>query len=89
MDREEERPGEVRGEAEDEGVVGGVGMVSLGLGRSEVGAAVVDDEVEEEGPGLRVEGDEGLGFGAAGLLPSDGSMAEKSHQTTNQSKETT
>lgn len=82
MDREEEReerPGGVQGDAvegEDEGVVGGIGMVSLGLGRSEVGAVVVEDELEEEGPGLRVEGDEGLGFGVAGLPVSDGSMAE-------------
>lgn len=81
VDREEEReerPGEVRGEAvkgEDEGMVRGVGMVSLGLGRSEVGAVVVDDELEEERPGLRVEGDEGLGFRVAGLPVSDGSMA--------------
>lgn len=82
MDREEEReerPGEVRGEAveeEDEGVVGGVGMVSLGLERSEVGAVGVEDELEEERPGLRVAGGEGLGFGVAGLPVSDGSMAE-------------
>lgn len=81
MDREEERedrPGEVRGEAvegEDEGVVGRVGIVSLGLGWSEVGAAVVEDELEEEEPSLWVEGDKGLGFGAAGLPVSGGSMA--------------
>lgn len=73
VDREEEReerPGE------GEGVVRGFGMVSLGLGRSEVGAAVVEDELEEERPGLRMVGDEGLGFGVAGLPFSDGSMAE-------------
>lgn len=73
----EERPGEVRGEAaeeEDEGVVGGVGMVSLGLEWSEVGAVVVEDEPVEERPGLRVAGEEGLGFGEP---VSDGSMAEK------------
>lgn len=79
VDREkerEERPGEVRGEAKDDGVVGGVGMVSLGLGRSEVGAVVVEDELVEERPGLRVEGDEGLSFGVAGFPVSDDSMAE-------------
>lgn len=44
MDREEDRekkPGEVLGEAEEgeeEDGVGGVGMVSLGFGRSEFGA---------------------------------------------------
>lgn len=81
VDREEERderPGEVQGEVvegEDEGVVGGVGMVSLGLGRSEVGFVVVEDELEEDSPGLRVEGAEGLGFGVAELPVSDGSMA--------------
>lgn len=86
VDREEEReerPGEVRWEAvegEDEGVVGGVGMVSLGLGRSVVGAVVVEDKMEEERPGLRVEGGEGLGFGAAELPVIDGSMAEKGQQ---------
>lgn len=90
MDREEERderPGEVQGEAvegEDEGVVGGVGMVGLGLGQSEVDVAVVEDKLEEEGSGLRVDGDEGLHFGVAGLPDSDGSMAE--NQKTNQSK---
>ncbi len=78
MDKEEERedrPGEVRGEAvdgEDEGVVGGVGMVSLGLVRSEVVVVVVEDELEEEGPGIRLEG---LGFGAGGVPVSDGSIA--------------
>lgn len=86
MDREEEReerPGEVRGEAvegEDEGVVGGVGMVSLGLGQFEFGASgeeEEDDELDKEGPGLRVEGVEGLGFGVAELPVSDGSIAEK------------
>lgn len=82
VDREEEReerPGEVRGEAmegDGEGVVRGFGMVSLGLGRSEVCAVVVEDELEEERPGLRMEGDEGLGFGVAGLPVSDRSMAE-------------
>lgn len=81
VDREEERedrPGEVRGEAvegEDEGVVGRVGIVSLGLWWSEVGAVVVEDELEEEGPGRWVEGDKGLGFWVAGLPVSDGSMA--------------
>lgn len=76
VDREEERderPGEAV-EGEDEGVVGGVGMVSLGLGRSEVGVAVIDDEVEEEEPGLRVEGAEGLGFGGTGFPVGDGSI---------------
>lgn len=86
MDREEEReerPGEVRGEAvegEDEGVVGGVGMVSLGLGQFEFGASgeeEEDDELDKEGSGLRVEGVEGLGFGVAELPVSDGSIAEK------------
>lgn len=62
-------------EGEDEGVVRGVGMVSLGLVRSEVGGVVVEDELEEKWPGLRVEGDAGMGFGAAGLRVSDGSMA--------------
>lgn len=82
VDREEEReerPEEVRGEAvegEDEGVVGGVGMVSLGLGRSEVSVVVVVDELEVERLGLRVKGDEGFGFGAAALPLGDGSMAE-------------
>lgn len=86
MDREEEReerPGEVRGEAvegEDEGVVGGVGMVSLGLGQFEFGASgeeEEDDELDKEGSGLRAEGVEGLGFGVAELPVSDGSIAEK------------
>lgn len=60
MDREEERedrPGEVRGEAvvgEDEAVVGRAGMASLGLGWSEVGGVAAVDELEEEGPDLRV-----------------------------------
>lgn len=85
VDREDdrvERPEEVQGEAlkeEDEGVVGGVGMVSLGLGRSEFGASgkEEDDELDKEGSGVRVEEDEGLGFGVAGLPISDGSIAEK------------
>lgn len=87
----DERPGEVQGEAvegegEGEGVVGGVAMVSLGLGRSEFCAREKedDDELDKEGSGLGVEGDEGLGFGAAGLPISDGSMAEKTQWTTNQ-----
>lgn len=87
MDREEEReerPGEVRGEVvegEDDRVVGGVGMVSLGLGQFEFCASgeeeEEDDELDKEGSGLRVEGDGGLGFGVAKLPVSDGSIAEK------------
>lgn len=79
VDREEEReerPGEVRGEAEDaDDAVLGIGMVSLGLGRSDVGGIAVEDELEEDRSALRVEGDEGLSFGAAALPVSDGSMA--------------
>lgn len=85
VDKEEdrvERPEEVQGEAvegEGEGVVEGVGMVSLGLGRSECGASgkEEDDELDKEGSGVRAEEDEGLGFGVAGLPISDGSIAEK------------
>lgn len=76
----EERPGEVRGEAverADEGVVGGVGTVILGLVWSEVCVVAVEDKLEDEGPGLRVEGEEGLGFAVAGLTVRDVSMAEK------------
>lgn len=82
VDREDERverPGDVRGEAvkgEGEGVAGGVGMVSLGFGRSEVDAVVVADGLGEERPALRVVGDEEMGFGADALPVSDGSMAE-------------
>lgn len=88
-DDRDERPGEVQGEAvegEGEGVVGGVAMVSLGLGRSEFCAREKedDDELDKAGSGLRVEEDEGLGFGAAGSPISDGSIAEKTHWTTNQ-----
>lgn len=62
-------------ERADEGVVGGVGMVILGLVWSEVCVVAVEDKLEDEEPGLRVEGEEGLGFAVAGLLVRDGSMA--------------
>lgn len=83
VDREE-RGEAVEGQDEEEGVAGAVGMVSLGLGRSEVGVVVVADELDEEGPALRVAGDNGLGFGVDELPVSDGSMAAKKHQTINQ-----
>lgn len=72
----EERSGEAREEAvegEDDGVVGGVGMESLGLGRSEDGVVVVADELVEERPVLR---DERLSFGVDEVLVGGGSMAE-------------
>lgn len=78
VDREEERekrPGDARGEVvevEDEGVAGGVGIMSFGLRRSDVGGTVVGDEVE---PGLELDGDEEAGFGAAELPVCEGSMA--------------
>ncbi|KAG7230339.1 hypothetical protein INR49_024443 [Caranx melampygus] len=62
VDREE-RGEAVEGQDEEEGVAGAVGMVSLGLGLSEAGVVVVADELDEEGPALRVAGDNGLGFG--------------------------
>lgn len=62
-------------ERADEGVVGGIGMVILGLGWSEVCVVEVEGKLEDEGPGLRVEGEEGLGFAVAGLPVRDGSMA--------------
>lgn len=89
----EDRGEAVEGQEAEEGVgvAGGVGMVSLGLGRSEVGVALVAGELdeEEEGPALRVAGDNGLGFGVDELPVSEGSMAgnKKAHQTTNQAKE--
>lgn len=76
-DEREEGHGGVRGEAEDETAVG---EVSSGCRRSEGGVVV-----GEEGPGGGAEGEEGLGFVAAGLPVGDGSMAKKTHQTTNQS----
>lgn len=48
-------------EGDDEGVAGGVGIVSLG--RFEVDVVAVTEELREEGPGLSVVGDEELGFG--------------------------
>ena len=82
VDREgerEERPGVVRGGAVEEvgeGVAGGIGMVSLGVGRLEAGVAVAAEELDEERPALRVAGDEGMSFGDEELPVSDGSMAE-------------
>lgn len=89
MDREEDRekkPGEVCGEAvegEEEDVVDGVGMASLGFGRAEVAAGGEeedDEEVAKGGSGLGVGEGEGLGFGAAGLSLNVGSISEK-HQS--------
>lgn len=62
-------------EGEDEGVVGGVSMVSLGLGRSEVNVGSVADELREEGPGLRVVAEEGLSFRVDEFPVGEGSMA--------------
>lgn len=72
VDREEERevrPGEFRGESA-EGEDKAVGMVSLGLGLGLSAFGVSwdeeDGEMDKEGSGLRVEGDEGVDFGVAG-----------------------
>lgn len=68
-------------EGEDEGVVGGVSMVSLGLGLSEVDVVAVADEPREEGSGLRVVGEEGLSFRVDEFPVGEGSMAETSPHT--------
>lgn len=81
MERDEERDkslGEIRGEAleaEEEGVVGGVGKVILDLGLSVDRPAVAVDELDNEEPGLRVVGGEGLGFELVEVLGENGSMA--------------
>lgn len=54
----------------------GAGMASLGLGRSEVDGVVEEDELREEGPGLKVAGEESLSSGADMFPVGDGSMAE-------------
>lgn len=74
----EERPGDIRGEAvevDDEGVAGGVGIVSLGFWRSDVGVVVEGDELVEDRSALREEGDEEPGFGITEFPGFKGSMA--------------
>lgn len=61
------------------GVVGGVGIVNFGLGRSEVGA-VAAEALREEGPGLRVVGDNGLSSGVDEFPAGECSMAENASQ---------
>lgn len=63
-------------EGEDEGVAGGVGIVSFGFGQCEFVVVELTDELREEGPGLRVVGDEGSSLEADELAVSEGSMAE-------------
>lgn len=91
VDREEEREeraGEVRAvevEVDDERVIGGVGMVSLGLEQFEFDDIGEEDaELDKEEFILRVEGHEGLEFGVVG---SPGwNHCWKTHQKINNTK---
>lgn len=57
------------------GVVGGVGIESLGLGQFDCVVVEVTDELREGGPGLRVVGDEGSSLETDELAVREGSMA--------------
>lgn len=50
--------------------------MSLGFGQFEFVVVELTDELREEGPGLRVVGDEGSSLEADELAVSEGSMAE-------------
>lgn len=78
-DRDEERErrvGEVCGEGEKDGVVGGVGIVSLcRSGIEEV------DESSDDGPGLMTVRDDELSFKVGEVPEGEGSMAKNTNKT--------
>lgn len=89
--REEEREyrlGHFRGEAvegDDEGVVGGVGIVSLGFFWS--GIDRVADEPREEVPGLIVVGEDWWSFDVDKFLVGEGSISKNSYMKSSRDNE--